>query len=65
MAVVAWHMVPMTSLPGQVQRKQLALLEYAMAYCAREDIAMMARRRSGNMGGAPLAYFLSCCCIIC
>jgi hypothetical protein len=35
-----------------VQRKQLALLEFVMKGCPREDIAIMARRRSGNMGSA-------------
>lgn len=36
-----------------VKRSQLAILEYAMKGCKREDIAIMARRRSGNMGSAP------------
>ena len=36
-----------------VKRQQLALLEYAMKGCKREDIAIMARRRSGNMGSPP------------
>lgn len=36
-----------------VKRSQLALLEYVMKNCEREDIAIMARRRSGNMGVAP------------
>jgi len=35
-----------------VQRSQLALLEHMMKSCPREDIAIMARRRSGNMGPA-------------
>ena len=35
-----------------VQRQQLALLEFVMKGCPREDIAIMARRRSGNMGSA-------------
>eukprot|EP00854_Cymbomonas_tetramitiformis_P016050 gene16050-19037_t len=33
-----------------VKRAQLALLEFTMKACKREDIAIMARRRSGNMG---------------
>lgn len=33
-----------------VRRAQLALLEYVMKTCEREDIAIVARRRSGNMG---------------
>jgi ferredoxin len=36
-----------------VNRSQLPLLEYAMRGCKREDIAIMARRRSGNMGSPP------------
>jgi ferredoxin len=36
-----------------VQRSELPILEYAMKGCKREDIAIMARRRSGNMGSAP------------
>ena len=36
-----------------IKRQQLALLEYAMKGCKREDIAIMARRRSGNMGSPP------------
>eukprot|EP00803_Ostreobium_quekettii_P003756 evm.model.scf_273.2 EVM.evm.TU.scf_273.2 scf_273:68855-69425(+) len=36
-----------------VRRKQLALLEFVMKGCKREDIAIVARRRSGNMGIAP------------
>lgn len=35
-----------------VKRTQLALLEYVMKNCEREDIAIVARRRSGNMGPA-------------
>eukprot|EP00747_Dinoflagellata_sp_TGD_P189286 gnl/TRDRNA2_/TRDRNA2_49438_c0_seq1.p1 gnl/TRDRNA2_/TRDRNA2_49438_c0~~gnl/TRDRNA2_/TRDRNA2_49438_c0_seq1.p1 ORF type:complete len:442 (+),score=71.60 gnl/TRDRNA2_/TRDRNA2_49438_c0_seq1:42-1367(+) len=35
-----------------VQRGQLAVLEFSMKGCQREDIAIMARRRSGNMGAA-------------
>jgi hypothetical protein len=38
---------------AQVKRSQLALLEHMMKACPREDIAIMARRRSGNMGSAP------------
>lgn len=37
----------------RVKRQQLAILEYAMKGCKREDIAIMARRRSGNMGSPP------------
>ena len=36
-----------------VKRSQLPVLEYAMKGCKREDIAIMARRRSGNMGSPP------------
>jgi len=36
-----------------VQRSQLALLEFVMKSCAREDIAMVRRRLSGNVGTAP------------
>ncbi|MCJ1423031.1 hypothetical protein MMC29_000912 [Sticta canariensis] len=36
-----------------VPRDQLALLEFVMKSCKREDIAIVARRRSGNMGTAP------------
>ena len=36
-----------------VRRKDLALLEFVMKACEREDIAIMARRRSGNMGSGP------------
>ena len=36
-----------------VKRNQLPILEYAMKGCKREDIAIMARRRSGNMGSPP------------
>lgn len=32
-----------------VNRKQVALLEFVLKFCAREDSAIMARRRSGNM----------------
>ena len=38
---------------AQVKRSELALLEHMMKSCKREDIAIMARRRSGNMGSAP------------
>lgn len=37
----------------QVSRKQLALLEFVMKSCKREDTALMARRRCGNMSTAP------------
>eukprot|EP00877_Chromochloris_zofingiensis_P010199 jgi/Chrzof1/5432/Cz16g02230.t1 len=36
-----------------VSRKQLALLEFVMKSCKREDTALMARRRCGNMSTAP------------
>eukprot|EP00210_Caulerpa_lentillifera_P004250 g4054.t1 len=36
-----------------VMKKQLALLEFVMKTCEREDAAILARRRSGNMGSAP------------
>eukprot|EP00884_Botryococcus_braunii_P005103 jgi/Botrbrau1/14594/Bobra.242_2s0004.1 len=36
-----------------VKRKQVALLEFIMKSCPRENIALMARRRSGNLGAAP------------
>ncbi|KAK9849494.1 hypothetical protein WJX84_009836 [Apatococcus fuscideae] len=36
-----------------VPRDQLALLEFVMKSCKREDPAILARRRSGNMGTAP------------
>ncbi|BDA49708.1 probable chaperone protein dnaJ C76, chloroplastic [Coccomyxa sp. Obi] len=32
-----------------VNRKQVALLEFVLKFCTREDTAIMARRRSGNM----------------
>ncbi|GMH39316.1 hypothetical protein BSKO_07214 [Bryopsis sp. KO-2023] len=35
-----------------VAREQLALLEFVMKSCHREDAAILARRRSGNMGPA-------------
>mmetsp|Transcript_4354 Transcript_4354/g.12237 ORF Transcript_4354/g.12237 Transcript_4354/m.12237 type:complete len:353 (-) Transcript_4354:177-1235(-) len=35
-----------------VPRAQVALLEWVLNGCDREDIAIMARRRSGNMGSA-------------
>ena len=38
-----------------IPRTQLPLLEHCMVGCPREDIAMMARRRSGNLGAAPSA----------
>ncbi|KAJ9523708.1 hypothetical protein QJQ45_020152 [Haematococcus lacustris] len=36
-----------------VERKELPVLEYVSKSCKRENIAVMARRRSGNMGSAP------------
>lgn len=36
-----------------VQRDQLALLEFVMKSCKRENVAIMGRRRSGNMGSPP------------
>eukprot|EP00798_Chlamydomonas_sp_ICE-L_P008242 gene8242-1511_t len=36
-----------------VPKEHIALLEYAMKTCEREDTAIMARRRSGNMGSPP------------
>ncbi|KAK9823046.1 hypothetical protein WJX81_003146 [Elliptochloris bilobata] len=36
-----------------IKRSQLALLEFVMKSCSREDIAIMARRRSGNLSTAP------------
>lgn len=36
-----------------VEREQLPLLEYVMKSCKRECVALMGRRRSGNMGSAP------------
>ena len=38
-----------------IPKEQLPLLEHCMVGCPREDIAMMARRRSGNLGAAPSA----------
>mmetsp|Transcript_35354 Transcript_35354/g.89114 ORF Transcript_35354/g.89114 Transcript_35354/m.89114 type:complete len:354 (-) Transcript_35354:62-1123(-) len=38
-----------------VKRSQLALLEWVLKSCEREDIAIMARRRSGNMGASAAA----------
>lgn len=43
-----WGFIGNCSQPSmsamQVNRKQLALLEYVMQFCTREDIAIMARR---------------------
>ena len=36
-----------------VQKTELALLEWVMKSCTREDIAVIARRRGGNFGSSP------------
>ncbi|KAK9794389.1 hypothetical protein WJX73_004791 [Symbiochloris irregularis] len=48
----AMDLCPVDSI-HYVRRDQLALLEFVMRGCKREDAAILARRRSGNMAQAP------------
>lgn len=41
------------NLADFVPKGQLPLLEFVMKGCKRESVAIMGRRRSGNMGSAP------------
>ena len=41
------------NLADFVPKGQLPLLEFVMKSCKRESVAIMGRRRSGNMGSAP------------
>jgi len=41
------------SVISYVEKKELALLEFALKSCTRENVYVIARRRSGNFGASP------------